>query len=105
MADVRPCLQVHVLAREHVQHARFLDVATVLEDDAAPVAAKHSARPHIAVLANGDVTNHRGLRVHVRRRVDDRHHALECIDHQDDWQFLMTVAYPWPTPMHRVTKP
>ena len=110
--DVRPGLEHHHHAGEHVDRAVLLHVAAVLDHDAAPVAANGGPGPHVHVPADDHVARDRRLRMHERALVHDRDEAVELVDHSDVALAVRTrrrpytrsriMANPCPTPMHMV---
>jgi hypothetical protein len=81
MPDVRPFLQPDSDAREHVDGAILLHVASVRDDDLAPIAAQCRTGTDVHILADDDVPGDRGQGVNEGRRVDHGPIAVEGIDH------------------------
>src|SRR5687767_15920300 len=67
-------------AGKHVHRAVLLDVASVFDDDSAPVAADGSAGSDVDVAPNDDVAGNRSVRVNERRCMD---HWGKSVERED----------------------
>ena len=104
MPDMRAAFEPHRHARERVNDARLLDVAAILDHDAAPIAADRRARADVDVAPNHDVTDNGRAGMHEGRLVDDGARALEFVErgYVSAQIRSMIVAIPCPTPTHIV---
>ena len=102
VSDVRADFENDSHAGEHVHDAVFLDVASVFDDDSAPVTADCCAGADVDIASDDDIAGDRCIWMHVGRFVDDRFESLEFEDVRRGQTLSMIVAIPWPTPMHIV---
>src|SRR5437870_5447477 len=79
VADVRVLLEPRLPAGKGVQHAAVLHVRARAEDDAPEVAPERRAGADIAARSYQAIADEHRLRVHERRRVDDRNEAFQTV--------------------------
>ena len=70
----------------------FLDIAAVLQDNAAPIAPNGSAGTYIYIFSDHYVAGHDRLRVYKGRGVDDRAKALEFVKHSSLFEVLKVLT-------------
>ena len=80
MANVRCFLKVHRNTGKHVNDAILLDVAAILDDDLAPVAADDGAGADIHLSSDSDIADHGRVGVNERVLADYGSEALKGED-------------------------
>ncbi len=103
VSNVGACFKLDGGSWKHVDHTVFLDIAPIAKLYFAPVATQHSPGANEAMCSYGHMANDHGLWMDKSSGVHHRNHVFEGLDHTA-LGFSIMVAYPWPTPMQRVTK-
>jgi len=81
VADVRARLEHHRDAGEHVDGAILLNVAAVLDDNAAPVTPDRGAGTNVHVTPDDHVSRDGCIRVYESTFVNDRFVTVEFVYH------------------------
>src|SRR5690606_2031044 len=81
VTDMRAFFQHDIFPRKHVDRAILLHVASVFDDDSAPIAANRRSRTDIDVLTDNHISGNGRLRMDKGAFVDDGDETLEFVYH------------------------
>src|SRR5690606_11534189 len=81
VTDMRAFFQHDIFPRKHVDRAILLHVASVFDDDSAPIAANRRSRTDIDVLTDNHISGNGRLRMDKVTFVDDGDETLEFVYH------------------------
>jgi hypothetical protein len=71
--------------REHMDHTIFLHVATILNDDSAPISPDRSTGPYVHIFTYDYISRDGGQRVNEAGRMYHRLKAFEFIKHDQNF--------------------